>query len=155
MDVPGLLSLLQVRVVDAELAGQDVVHNNLVLAFDEGLHGDFDEGKGTDALLLIFKLLLEVLGEGRLCNLLPLIDWEVAVVVEGLTVELLLDLPALVISESWELGEWVLVYPSTLHQVLRELDQVDDVLGGDPLGRSTNLECLSEHHSLLEHNIQE
>lgn len=53
-----------------------------------------------------------------------------------------------------KLSIWVLVDPSTLHHVLRKLNDGENVTSSDLLWRSTHFVELGHHHDLLKHDVE-
>lgn len=154
MYVATLLSLFEVKVFDLELAGKNVANDNLVFTINESGHGQLDQRKSVDDLLL-----LGILGSGMLLaeyglrQVQSFLLGKSAVVEETFSICKLLNLSTFFFTKPWDLHEWVLINITLLHQILRELDLGHDIFSGDFLGGASHSASHSEMQGLGEHDV--
>jgi len=156
MNISASLALFEVMIINSEFASKNISYNDFILTLYESSHGEFDKRKGVNAFLLISETLVSfICSINERCNFFSLLTLKHAILEESFVVHLLLEsLHCFIITEIWELTVWIFVNPATLHEVLRELNEGHNVLGGNFLWRSAHLVHLGEDHCLTQHNIE-
>jgi len=154
VDVSTLLALFEVLESDLEATVQQVSNSGCISSSDLASNLTFNNWKtGNHHFVLIVLLLVPLDTRGK--DFLSLQLLHARVLIDGrIFSQGFVKLFAVLGSEVWELHEWILEDPAELHQVLRELDEPQDVVAIDLLSSLAHSEFDNDADALFNDDVK-